>query len=84
MARETMTLCDFGGGTCRNPAVGYRLWLDGDKQAQAVDLCEEHAAPLLTILEWAEPADLPTKSRVRMEVTRLQTTPVTARLKKKG
>lgn len=83
MAKETLTLCDFGGGTCRNVAVGYRLWRDGDKQAQAVDLCEEHAAPLLAVLEWAETTDLPTKSRVRMEVTRLQATPVTARLKKR-
>lgn len=84
MARETVVLCDFGGGTCRNPAESFRVWRDGDKQAAAVDLCAEHAKPLLDVLEGASLVDLPTKARVRMEVTKLVTTPKTAHLKKKG
>lgn len=84
MARETILICDFGGGTCRNPAKSYRLWSSGDKQAAAMDLCEEHAAPLLEIVKGAPLVDLPSKPRMRMEVTALRTTANTADLKKKG
>lgn len=84
MAREIVLLCDFGQGACRLPATSYRLWRDGDSKASAVDLCEEHAAPLLAIIEGTEQVDLPTKSRSRMEVTTLLITPKTAHLKKKG
>lgn len=82
MARETVTLCDFEQGACRRVADSYRLWRDGDKQARTVDLCEEHAAPLLTVFEGARETDLPTKPRARMDVTKLVTTPKTARYKK--
>lgn len=84
MARETLLICDFGRGTCRNVACSYRLWRDGDKQAWAVDLCDEHAAPMLTLIAEAPMVDLPSKPRMRMEVTKLKSTPKTAHLKKKG
>lgn len=84
MARETVILCDFGGGSCRNPAQSFRVWRDGDKQAAAIDLCDEHAKPLLDTVAGASLVDLPTKARLRMEVTPLKTTPKTAHLKKKG
>jgi len=82
MARETMTLCDFDQGACRRVADTYRLWRDGDKQASAIDLCEEHAAPLLAVMQAGTLVDLPTKPRARMDVTKLVTTPKTAHLKK--
>lgn len=84
MARETVTLCDFEQGACRRVADSYRLWRDGDKQASAIDLCEEHARPLLAIFEGTQSVDLPAKPRARMDVTKLVTTPKTAHLKKKG
>lgn len=84
MARETVTLCDFGHSGCRRPATSYRLWRDGDSKASAIDLCDEHAQPLLDLIEGAVQVDLPTKQRQRMEVTKLLTTPRTAPLKKKG
>lgn len=82
MAKETVLTCDFGQGSCRLPAVAYRLWSEGDKQAQAVDLCEQHSAALREAFEGAALVDLPTKQRARMEVTALRTTPKTAHLKK--
>ena len=84
MARETVILCDFGHSDCKQPAVSYRLWRDGDSKASAIDLCDEHAQPLLDIIDGAALVDLPTKQRARMEVTKLLTTPRTAPLKKKG
>lgn len=84
MARETVLICDFEHGACRKPAKSYRVWADGDRQAWAIDLCEDHARPLLDIAEAGELVDLPTKPRQRLEVTKLKTTPATAHLKKKG
>lgn len=82
MAREVVLICDFGHGACRKPASSYRVWRDGDRQALAMDLCDEHAGPLLAAVEGAQLVDLPTKPRQRMEVTKLLTTPKTAHLKK--
>lgn len=82
MSRETTILCDFESGACKRTANSYRVWRDGDKQAWAVDLCDEHARPLLDLVERAELVDLPVKPRVRMEVTKLKTTDRTAHLKK--
>ena len=65
MAKETVLLCDFDNGACRQPAVSYRLWRDGEQKAWSVDLCDEHAAPLLAVVESADLVDLPAKSRVR-------------------
>lgn len=84
MAKETVLLCDSNGGACRKPATNYRLWRDGEQKAWSVDLCDEHATPLLAVVDSADLVDLPSKSRVRMEVTKLRTTPATAHLKKKG
>lgn len=82
MAKEVVLICDFGHGACRKPAVSYRLWRDGDRQARSVDLCDEHAAPLLQAVADAPLVDLPTKPRQRMEATKLLTTAKTAPLKK--
>jgi hypothetical protein len=84
MARETVLLCDFDQGGCRRPATRYTLWRDGDAKAWAIDLCEEHAAPLVAVMEAGTEHDLPAKPRKAMEVTKLVTTPRTAHLKKKG
>lgn len=81
MAEETVLVCDFAG--CRKSAVNYRFWRGGERQAFALDLCDDHATPLLTFMEMATLKDLPVKPRQRMEVTLLQTTPKTAPLKKK-
>lgn len=84
MAKEVVLICDFDHGACRNPAKSYRVWTDGDRQARAIDLCDDHARPLLDLVEGAELVDLPNKPRQRLEVTKLNTTPKTAHLKKKG
>lgn len=84
MAKETVLLCDYAAKSCRQPATNYKMWRDGEQKAWSVDLCDEHAAPLLAIIEGADLTDLPAKPRVRMEVTPLRTTPATAHLKKKG
>lgn len=85
MARETLLICDFDSGSCRKPAKSYRLWIDGDRQAWAVDLCEEHSALMLAIaVDVGKRVDLPSKPRKGMEVTTLQATSRTAHLKKKG
>lgn len=83
MAKQTVLLCDFAQGTCRQPATSYRMWRDGEQKAWSVDLCDEHAAPLLAVVDGAPLVDLPLKQRVRMEVTKLRTTPATAHLKKR-
>jgi len=83
MAKQVVLICDHGDGECGKPATSYRLWRDGDRQAATVDLCDEHAAPLLLLMDAAPLVDLPVKPRQRMELTRLQTTPKTAPLKKK-
>lgn len=84
MARETVTVCDFAHNGCKQPATSYRIWRDGDSKASAIDLCDEHAEPLLRAIEGAVQVELPSKQRARMEVTKLLTTPRTAPLKKKG
>lgn len=81
MARREVLVCD-SSETCERNATCYKVWRDGERQAWSIDLCDEHAAPLLAILEGAEQVDLPTKPRVRMEVTSLKTTPRTRPLKK--
>jgi hypothetical protein len=82
MAVQTVKVCDFDGGACGKPAQSYRLWRDGDSKASAVDLCEEHAAPLEAVMAVGETAELPVKPRVRMEVTALRPTSKTRSLKK--
>lgn len=82
MATKTVRVCDFDEGTCASPVQEYRVWRDGDRQAWMLDLCDEHARPLLAIVEKAVKTDLPTKSRVRMEPTQLRTTDKTRHLKK--
>lgn len=82
MATRLVKICDLADSSCAEPALGYRVWLEGDKQAVSVDLCSTHAAPLLQVMELGERLDLPTKPRVKMEATQLRTTPATKRLKK--
>lgn len=82
MAKQTILLCDFGNGSCKNEAQTYRVWREGDRQARAIDLCDEHASPLLNVFAEGKLVDLPSKPRVRMDVTKLKVTPKTAPLKK--
>ena len=82
MATQTVWVCDFGGGTCENPATRYRLWREGDKQSWEVDLCDQHAKPVLAALSLGRVTDLPARQRQRMEVTKLRQTPRTRHLKK--
>jgi hypothetical protein len=82
MAEHTVRVCDFAESTCRNYATSYRLWADGERQAWSVDLCEEHAAPLMALVEGAQRVDLPSKPRVKMERTVLKTTAATRPLKR--
>lgn len=84
LAKQTILLCDYGDRTCRQPATSYRLWRDGDRQAWSIDLCETHARPLLELVEHADQVELPTRQRVRMEVTPLKTTAKTLPLKKRN
>lgn len=83
MAKETVLRCDAGQGACKQSATCYRVWRDGDRQAYEVDLCNEHARPLLEVVEQGRLVDLPAKPRRAMEATKLVTTPATAHLKKK-
>lgn len=82
MAVTQVRVCDFDDGACQRNATCYKVWRDGDRQAWSVDLCEEHAKPLLALVEQAERTDLPTKPRVRLEPTQLRTTDKTRPLKK--
>lgn len=82
MAVTQVRVCDFDQGACQRPASCYKVWRDGDSQAWSVDLCDEHATPLLAIAERGERADLPVKPRVRLEATPLKTTAKTRPLKK--
>jgi hypothetical protein len=82
MATQTVRVCDFDEGACARPATCYKVWRDGDRQAWTLDLCEEHAVPLLVIVAKAERVDLPVKPRVKMEPTTLRATPKTRPLKK--
>lgn len=82
MAVTQVRLCDFDDGACQRNATCYKVWRDGDKQAWSVDLCEEHAAPLLVIVAKAERVDLPVRPRVKLEATPLKTTAKTQPLKK--
>ena len=83
LAKQTILLCDHGDRTCRQPATSYRLWRDGDRQAWSIDLCDDHASPLLELVAHAELVELPARHRVRMEVTTLKTTAQTLPLKKR-
>lgn len=82
MAVTQVRVCDFDEGACIRPATCYKVWRDGDRQAWTVDLCDEHAIPLLVIVAKAERVDLPVKPRVRLEPTALKTTTKTRPLKK--
>lgn len=82
MAKREVLVCDGDNKTCQRNATCYKVWREGERQAYSVDLCEEHAQPLLALLEQAEQVDLPTKQRVRMEVTPLKTTAKTSPLKR--
>ena len=82
MAVHQVRVCDFDEGSCQRNATCYKVWRDGDGQAREVDLCEEHAQPLLAVIERGRAVDLPTKPRVRMERTELRTTERTRPLKK--
>lgn len=81
MARKVVVLCDFGPGSCQGNVTTFRLWREGERQAWSVDLCVEHAKPLELVIAEAEPSDLPTKPRVRMEPTKLRVTDRTKHLK---
>jgi hypothetical protein len=82
VATKTIRLCDFPDSPCSKEATSYRLWREGDRHALAIDLCDEHAEPLNRMFAKAEQTDLPVKPRVKMEVTRLRSTPATRPLKK--
>jgi len=82
MAVTQVRVCDFDEGACVRPATCYKVWRDGDRQAWTVDLCDEHAAPLLAIVARAERTDLPVKPRVKLEPTALRATDKTRPLKK--
>jgi hypothetical protein len=82
MAQHTVRVCDFESGACQAIATCYKVWREGERQAWSVDLCEEHAQPLLLLLAVAERSDLPTKPRVKMEATKLRTTASTRPFKK--
>lgn len=85
MAKREVHVCDVQehGAPCGKPGRSWTMWREGDRQAQRVDLCDKHAAPLTTILSQAELIDLPSRPRARMQVTELKPTPSTAHLKKK-
>lgn len=82
MARKMMVLCDFETGTCTSPATSYALWKVGEAEAFFMDLCDEHAKPLLAMFEPASKGPLPSKPRRRRQVTELVATPRTAHLKR--
>lgn len=85
MAKHEVFVCDMAGhGGCLGLVDNFTMWRQSDRQAVAVDLCEEHAAPLITVMKVGSVVDLPVKPRARMERTALKTTPATAHLKKRG
>lgn len=85
MAKHEVIVCDMAGqGGCLGLVDTYTIWRQSDRQAVSVDVCEEHAAPLVTVMKVGSVVDLPVKPRARMERTVLKTTPATAHLKKRG
>ena len=82
MAVRQILVCDFESEACQGNATCYKVWADGDKQAWTVHQCEQHASPLLAIVEHAERVELPSRSRVKLEPTALRTTDKTRHLKK--
>jgi len=82
MAKATVRVCDFDDGACQRNATCYKVWRDGDRQAWSIDLCDEHASPLLAIVDGAERTELPARPRVKLEATQLRTTDKTRPLKK--
>lgn len=82
MAKTTVLVCDLNDPDCAGDAVTWRFWRDGDKQATEVDLCTTHGGLVSRCIDAGRVVDLPTKQRVRMEVTPLKATARTKPLKK--
>jgi hypothetical protein len=85
MAKHEVHVCDvdLNGTACGQPARTWTMWLDGERQAHQVDLCQEHSAPLQDLLASSQPVDLPVRPRATMQTTKLKATPRTAPLKKR-
>lgn len=83
MARREVHVCDArrADGPCGRPAESWNMWRTEDRQARQIDLCDEHAAPLVALMNQAELVDLPVRPRAKMQATRLKPTPRTAPLK---
>lgn len=83
MARQYVLVCDAPGSTkrCNSPATTYHMWRNGDMEAHALDLCEEHAKPFQVFFELGMVVDLPAKPRIVMKKTKLRPTKTTKSLK---
>jgi hypothetical protein len=66
---------------CDNPGDLWTLWCG--HEAGQVYLCDDHAQPLRTMLDSADPIPLPTKERAVFKVTPLKTTKRTRAFKKR-
>jgi hypothetical protein len=65
---------------CNQPGTLWTLWT-GDTAGQ-LHLCPHHAKGLQALLDTAHPVAVPKKERAVLKLTKLKTTPDTARYKK--
>lgn len=85
MAKQVITVCDMAqvsANACTGTVASFRIWVDGDKIANGVDLCESHAESIRVLQAVASEVELPARPRAAMQVTKLRTTDATKHLKK--
>jgi hypothetical protein len=75
--------CRLASDECQGRIKAWRFWHEGDAEALEVQLCREHAQPLLELRRVADRQPLPTRPRNAMVPTRLRVVRETRHLKKK-
>jgi hypothetical protein len=86
VAKRYVSVCDAADqdlGPCEGDVQEFRIWVEGERTASALDLCERHAGPIRALMSVAAEVELPSRPRQSMQVTRLRTTDATRHLKKK-
>jgi hypothetical protein len=71
--------CAQAGRKCSGEVTTWGIYRNGEPCGQ-IHFCDVHAAPLMSLLDKAEP--IPVKERSVMKVTKLRVTPATAKFKK--
>ncbi len=82
MAKHVLVICDLSDAHCSGEVETYKLWHDPQARALSIDICENHAKPVLEIFSAGHDEPLPPKPRQKMEPTKLKTTKQTRQLKR--